>query len=60
LQKILEDTSHANTFIGTPYYISPEMCKNKSYNEKSDFWALGYILYELLTFNHSFTAKKLY
>ena len=49
--KILENTNHANTFIGTPYYVSPEMCKNKPYNEKSDIWALGCILYELLTFN---------
>ena len=56
--KILEDTNHANTFIGTPYYVSPEMCKNKPYNEKSDIWALGCILYELLTFNHPFTANN--
>ena len=56
--KVLEDTNHANTFIGTPYYVSPEMCKNKPYNEKSDIWALGCILYELLTFNHPFTATN--
>jgi NIMA (never in mitosis gene a)-related kinase len=56
--KLLEDTNHANTFIGTPYYVSPEMCKNKPYNEKSDIWALGCILYELLTFNHPFTANN--
>ena len=55
--KILEDTNHANTFIGTPYYVSPEMCRNRPYNEKSDIWALGCILYELLTFNHPFTAN---
>ena len=56
--KILEDTNHANTFIGTPYYVSPEMCRNKPYNDKSDIWALGCILYELLTFNHPFTANS--
>ena len=56
--KILENTNHAMTFIGTPYYVSPEMCRNKPYNEKSDIWALGCILYELLTFNHPFTATN--
>ena len=56
--KILENTNHAITFIGTPYYVSPEMCRNKPYNEKSDIWALGCILYELLTFNHPFTATN--
>ena len=56
--KILENTNHANTFIGTPYYVSPEMCQNKPYNEKSDIWALGCILYELITFDHPFTASN--
>ena len=56
--KVLQDKILANTFIGTPYYISPEMCKNKPYNEKSDIWALGCILYELLTFEHPFTARN--
>ena len=56
--KVLEGTNHAITFIGTPYYVSPEMCQNKPYNEKSDIWALGCILYELITFNHPFTASN--
>ena len=56
--KVLEGTAHAITFIGTPYYVSPEMCQNKPYNEKSDIWALGCILYELITFCHPFTASN--
>ncbi len=24
---------------GTPYYLSPELCKNESYNHKSDIWS---------------------
>ena len=56
--KALEDTDHAMTFVGTPYYVSPEMCQNKPYNEKSDIWALGCILYELITFCHPFTASN--
>ena len=56
--KVLEDTNHAMTFVGTPYYVSPEMCKNRPYNEKSDIWALGCILYEMLTFRHPFTASN--
>ena len=56
--KVLNDSSNAITFIGTPYYVSPEMCQNKPYNEKSDIWALGCILYELITFCHPFTATN--
>ena len=29
---------------GTPYYMSPELCEGRPYNEKSDVWALGCIL----------------
>ena len=32
---------------GTPYYISPEMCEGKTYDDKSDIWALGCIVYEM-------------
>lgn len=51
-------TSFANTFVGTPYYLSPEMCEEKPYNEKSDIWAIGCILYELVTYKHPFNAMN--
>jgi len=50
--------SFAKTLIGTPYYLSPELCEEKPYNDKSDVWALGCILYELCTFKHPFNAKS--
>ena len=56
--KILNDTYYARTYIGTPYYLSPEICQDKPYNEKSDVWALGCILYELCTYSHPFTADR--
>ena len=56
--KILNQTFFAKTFIGTPYYLSPEICEDKPYNDKSDVWALGCILYELCTYQHPFTAKS--
>ena len=56
--KVLNQTFFAKTFIGTPYYLSPEICEDKPYNDKSDVWALGCILYELCTYRHPFTAKS--
>jgi serine/threonine protein kinase len=26
--------------VGTPYYLSPELCENRPYNMQSDMWAL--------------------
>ena len=48
----------AKTLIGTPYYLSPELCEEKPYNDKSDVWALGCILYELCTYQHPFVARS--
>nr|CAB3264293.1 serine/threonine-protein kinase Nek9-like [Phallusia mammillata] len=49
----------ANTVLGTPYYISPEICEGKPYDEKSDIWALGCILYEMATLQRTFEGTNL-
>ncbi|CAD8061824.1 unnamed protein product [Paramecium primaurelia] len=57
--KLLNDQNNfARTMVGTPYYLSPEMCEEKPYNEKSDIWALGCVIYELCTFKHPFEANS--
>ena len=38
----------AKTQIGTPFYLSPEICMNQKYDQKSDMWALGVVLYEVI------------
>ena len=58
IAKQLIKKRYTNTLIGTPYYLSPEICKEKPYNEKSDIWALGCVLYELCTFGHPFEADN--
>ena len=42
----------ANTQIGTPHYMPPELWQNKKYSFTSDLWALGCLLYELMTYRH--------
>ncbi|KAK6297192.1 serine/threonine-protein kinase Nek2 [Coregonus clupeaformis] len=57
LARILNhDTSFAKTFVGTPYYMSPEQINRMSYNEKSDIWSLGCLSYELCALSPPFTA----
>jgi NIMA (never in mitosis gene a)-related kinase len=52
------ETSMAQTIVGTPYYLSPELCEEKPYNQKTDIWSLGCVLYEMCTFNHPFEATN--
>ena len=60
ISRVLQSTYDcANTVIGTPYYLSPEICQEKPYNQKSDVWSLGCLLYEMMALKHAFSAKTL-
>ncbi|XP_034556633.1 serine/threonine-protein kinase Nek8 isoform X2 [Notolabrus celidotus] len=59
ISKILVSKSKAYTVVGTPCYISPELCEGKPYNQKSDIWALGCVLYELASLKRAFEAANL-
>ena len=47
------------TQTGTPYYASPEVWKDKPYNNKSDVWSLGCVLYEMITLRPPFRAQNM-
>ena len=49
----------AKSKVGTPYYLSPEIINSKPYDSKSDIWALGVLLYEMMTFKMPFNANSL-
>jgi len=42
------------TQTGTPYYASPEVWKDKPYDEWSDIWSLGCVFYEMITLQPPF------
>lgn len=48
-----------NIFLGTPYYISPEICEGLEYDEKSDMWSFGCIMYEMATRQRTFQGSNL-
>ena len=57
-KQLISNNIYAYTFVGTPYYLSPEICLNKPYDEKSDIWSLGVLLYELITLNKPFEHQS--
>lgn len=60
---ISKDLNHtldkANTCVGTPCYLSPELCKDIPYSFKSDVWALGCLVYEMSALKPAFDAANL-
>ncbi|KDR84684.1 hypothetical protein GALMADRAFT_111919 [Galerina marginata CBS 339.88] len=58
LSKALAQASFANTYVGTPYYMSPELMQEKAYDSKSDIWSLGCLIYELCSLKPPFYEAK--
>mmetsp|Transcript_6453 Transcript_6453/g.11261 ORF Transcript_6453/g.11261 Transcript_6453/m.11261 type:complete len:532 (-) Transcript_6453:220-1815(-) len=60
ISRVLEHTnSVALTMVGTPYYMSPEVCASQPYDTKSDVWSLGCVAYELCNLNYPFISANL-
>uniref|UniRef100_A0A8D3DML6 non-specific serine/threonine protein kinase n=1 Tax=Scophthalmus maximus TaxID=52904 RepID=A0A8D3DML6_SCOMX len=57
-KKLGSEFSMAETCVGTPYYMSPELCQGAKYNFKSDIWAMGCVLFEVLTLTRTFDATN--
>ncbi|WLF80668.1 G2-specific serine/threonine protein kinase [Lodderomyces elongisporus] len=47
----------AKTYVGTPYYMSPEVLMDEPYSPVCDIWSLGCVLYELCNLVPPFQAK---
>ncbi|CAG8983457.1 hypothetical protein HYALB_00000626 [Hymenoscyphus albidus] len=58
LSKIMQSHDFASTYVGTPFYMSPEICAAERYTLKSDIWSLGCIIYELCAREPPFNAKS--
>lgn len=57
LSKLIASHDFASTYVGTPFYMSPEICAAERYSLYSDIWSLGCIIYELCTREPPFNAK---
>jgi len=53
----MQSHDFASTYVGTPFYMSPEICAAEKYTLFSDIWALGCVMYELCTKEPPFNAQ---
>ena len=60
ISKRLNNTlEKAKTFVGTAFYLPPEVINGKKYSYSADIWSLGVTFYQLMTFKPPFNGDSL-
>ena len=52
------NATRAGTILGTPHYMSPEQAQGRPADARSDIFALGLVLYELVTGRRAFEESS--
>jgi len=54
-----DKTTKTGSFLGTPFYVSPEQARGKSTDHRSDLWSLAVIVFQCMTGRPPFESEAL-
>ena len=57
--RFFPESNLLDSLTGSPVCTSPEMCAGTGYNEKTDIWSLGCVVYYLLKGSYPYTAENI-
>ena len=49
----------AASFVGSPFYVAPDVLKEQPYTEKIDFWSFGILLFRMLYGRPPFSGRTM-
>merc|ERR1719195_1886344 len=55
---LLAGSEQAQTFVGSPAYMAPEVVDAQPYGTASDIWSFGCVAYEMCTLRRAFEAPS--
>lgn len=53
-----ENTLCANSVVGSPFYVAPDVLEGRAYTNAVDFWSLGILTYRMIVGCAPFTGKS--
>ncbi|CCW64302.1 unnamed protein product [Phytomonas sp. EM1] len=49
----------ANSFVGSPFYVAPDVLRRREYTNAIDYWSFGILLYRMLCGRTPFNGKSM-
>lgn len=59
LARLKREEEAITSRVGSPFYMSPEICLHQPYGSASDLWSLGCVLYEIICLSPAFYAESM-
>lgn len=58
-QNVADADLRANSFVGSPFYVAPDVLRQREYTNSVDFWSFGILLYRMLCGRTPFSGKSM-
>ncbi|KAG5503386.1 hypothetical protein GH5_04459 [Leishmania sp. Ghana 2012 LV757] len=58
-QDVSDKDLRANSFVGSPFYVAPDVLRQREYTNAVDFWSFGILLFRMLCGRTPFNGRSM-